>query len=56
MASCPRAFVHVNDVVDALVATLANGFGKAQRIFGWEPRIRLRDGLEETYRWIEARL
>ena len=100
-----RAFVHVNDVVDALVSTLRSGFGegviqigpdvclsireiaetlveisgkdiaieydrskpegdrgrcadysKARRILGWEPRTSLRDGLEETYRWIEANL
>jgi nucleoside-diphosphate-sugar epimerase len=100
-----RAFVHVNDIVDALVSTLENGFGKgviqigpdvcisireiaetlveisgkeitieydrtkpegdrgrcadyrkARKILGWEPRISLRDGLEETYRWIEAKL
>ena len=99
-----RAFVHVNDIVDALVSTLENGFGKgviqigpdicisireiaetlveisgkeitieydrtkpegdrgrcadyskARRILGWEPRTSLRDGLEETYRWIETR-
>ena len=99
-----RAFVHVNDIVDALVSTLENGFGKgviqigpdicisireiaetlveisgkeitieydrskpegdrgrcadyskAKRILGWEPRTSLRAGLEETYRWIEAR-
>jgi len=98
-----RAFVHVNDAVDALVSTLESGFGKgviqigpdvcisireiaetlveisgkeimieydrtkpegdrgrcadyskAKRILGWEPRTSLRDGLEETYRWIEA--
>jgi nucleoside-diphosphate-sugar epimerase len=23
-----------------------------KRVFGWEPSIRLRDGLEQTYRWI----
>jgi nucleoside-diphosphate-sugar epimerase len=23
-----------------------------QKIFGWEPATRLRDGLEKTYRWI----
>lgn len=23
-----------------------------QKIFGWEPSTRLRDGLERTYRWI----
>ena len=23
---------------------------------GWEPSIRLRDGLEQTYRWIEAEM
>ena len=100
-----RAFVHVNDIVDALVSTLANGFGqgviqigpdvcvsireiaetlveisgkdieivydrskpegdrgrcadysKAKRILGWEPGISLRDGLEETYRWMETKL
>jgi GDP-D-mannose 3',5'-epimerase len=99
-----RAFVHVNDIVDALVSTLESGFGKgviqigpdvcisireiaetlveisgkditieydrtkpegdrgrcadyskARRILGWEPRTSLRDGLEETYRWIEGK-
>ena len=98
-----RAFVHVNDAVDALVSTLECGFGKgviqigpdvcisireiaetlveisgkeitieydrtkpegdrgrcadyskAKRILGWEPRTSLRDGLEETFRWIES--
>jgi GDP-D-mannose 3',5'-epimerase len=100
-----RAFVHVNDVVDALVSALESGFGKgviqigpdvcisireiaetlveisgkdinidydrskpegdrgrcadyskAKRILGWEPRTSLREGLEETYRWIESKL
>jgi GDP-D-mannose 3',5'-epimerase len=100
-----RAFVHVSDIVDALVSTLDKGFGegviqigpdvcisireiaetvvkisgkdivieydrtkpegdrgrcadysKAKRILGWEPGTSLREGLEETYRWIEARL
>lgn len=100
-----RAFVHVNDIVDALVSTLESGFGqgviqigpdicisireiaetlveisgkdiaieydlskpegdrgrcadyaKASRILGWAPRTSLRDGLEETYRWIETQL
>ena len=23
-----------------------------QKLFGWEPGIRLRDGMERTYRWI----
>jgi nucleoside-diphosphate-sugar epimerase len=23
---------------------------------GWEPSIRLRDGLKKTYRWIEAQM
>ena len=98
-----RAFVHVNDAVDALVSTLESGLGKgviqigpdvcisireiaetlveisgkditiaydrskpegdrgrcadyskAKRTLGWEPSTSLRDGLEETYRWIEA--
>lgn len=100
-----RAFVHVNDIVDALVAALDKGLGqgviqigpdvcisireiaetivkvsgkdieieydrtrpegdrgrcadysKARRVLGWEPRISLYEGLEETYRWIESRL
>jgi nucleoside-diphosphate-sugar epimerase len=23
-----------------------------RKVFGWEPSTRLRDGLEQTYRWI----
>jgi len=100
-----RAFVHVRDVVDALVAAMDRGLGqgaiqigpdvcttireiaatiievsgkpidiqfdtsrpegdrgrcadysKARRVLGWEPRVSLREGLAETYRWVEARI
>jgi nucleoside-diphosphate-sugar epimerase len=27
-----------------------------QEKLGWEPSIRLRDGLERTYRWIEQEI
>ena len=27
-----------------------------QKVFGWEPSTRLRDGLETTYRWIEGQM
>jgi len=27
---------------------------RVQRALGWEPSIRLRDGMERTYRWIEG--
>jgi nucleoside-diphosphate-sugar epimerase len=27
-----------------------------QEKLGWEPSIRLRDGLEKTYRWIERQM
>ena len=30
-------------------------YSKAKRILGWEPRVNLRIGLEETYRWIEKK-
>jgi len=100
-----RAFVHVEDVVDALVAALPKGLGvgpiqigpdrcttireiaetvaelsgknikiefdrtkpegdrgrcadydKARRILGWEPKVSLRQGLEELYSWIDDQL
>ena len=31
-------------------------YAKARRVLGWEPRTPLREGLAETYRWIEARV
>ena len=100
-----RAFVHVNDVVDGLVAALDKGMGqgviqigpdvctsireiaetvaaisgkdfeiqydttkpegdlgrcadysKAKQVLGWEPRVSLKDGLEELYHWIDQQL
>lgn len=97
-----RAFVHTNDIVDALVTTMDKGFGhgviqigpdvcnsikevaeiivkvsgkdiklqfdttkpegdggrcadysKAKRILGWEPKVDLTSGLEETYQWVK---
>src|SRR5439155_18539793 len=27
-----------------------------QKVFGWEPSTRLRDGLERTYRWIHDQI
>ena len=100
-----RAFVHVDDVVDALILAMEKGLGKgliqigpdfctpikdiaemineisgknmdiiydttkpegdrgrcadyskARQVLGWEPRVRLKDGLAGLYRWIEARV
>lgn len=100
-----RAFVHVDDVVDALVLAMKKGLGKgliqigpdfctpireiaeiineisgknmniiydttkpegdrgrcadyskAKQVLGWEPRVGLREGLRELYRWIEDRV
>lgn len=100
-----RAFVHVNDIVDALVLALDKGWGhgwiqigpdhsvtireiaykiaeisgkdlepvfdsakpegdsarhadctKARTVLGWEPRVRLEEGLRECYAWIEKQI
>jgi len=100
-----RAFIHVDDVVDALILTLEKGLGKgliqigpdfctpikaiaeminevsgknmeiiydttkpegdrgrcanyskAKQVLGWEPRIDLKKGLSDLYRWIESRM
>ena len=100
-----RAFIHVKDVVDALVLALNKGWGhgyiqigpsnctsikqiteeiikisgktitpyydvskpegdkarcadysKAKKILGWEPKISLKDGLRESYIWIEKNI
>jgi GDP-D-mannose 3',5'-epimerase len=31
-------------------------YSKARRVLGWEPRVSLRRGLEDTYRWVERQL
>lgn len=100
-----RAFIHVDDVVNALCLALENGWGhghiqigppcctsikeiaetvvnisgkninifydvskpegdkarcadytKAKQILGWEPQIRLEDGLKQSYSWIEEQI
>ena len=100
-----RAFVHVDDVVDALVLTMGKGLGKgliqigpnvctsireiaeivvsisgkpinirfdtsrpegdrgrcadysrAQEVIGWTPKVDMRSGLTDLYRWIEKRI
>lgn len=100
-----RAFIHVDDVVEALCLALEKGWGhgwiqigpsvctsikeiaeivvkisgkdidvfydttkpegdkarsadfsKAKEILGWEPKVKLEDGLREQYKWIKARM
>ncbi len=100
-----RAFVHVDDIVDALITTKDKGLGKgliqigpdvyisrkeraetiveisgkdidiiydtskpegdkgrcadysrARQILGWKPRVNLKEGLTQLYRWIEERV
>lgn len=100
-----RAFIHVNDVVEALILTMEKGLGygtmqigpsictsikdiaetivkiskkdisivydiskpegdkarsadfsKAQSILGWEPKMKLEEGLIEQYKWIENQI
>ena len=33
---------------------VARGEGRIQKYLGWEPSIRLRDGLAKTYAWIQG--
>lgn len=100
-----RAFIHVNDIVDAICLALEKGWGhgwiqigpsvctsireiaetvvkisgkdieifydttkpegdkarsadytKAKEILGWEPKVKLEDGLKEQYEWIKNRI
>lgn len=36
--------------------TLIAGYGKATRLTGWVPRVKLDDGLRQTVRWISQHL
>lgn len=100
-----RAFIHVNDIIDAICLALEKGWGhgwiqigpsvctsikeiaetvvkisgkdidiyydttkpegdkarsadysKAKAILGWEPKVKLEDGLKEQYEWIKNRI
>lgn len=100
-----RAFIHVNDIVDALCLALEKGWGhgwiqigpsectsiktiaeaiikisgkdinpfydtskpegdkarsadysKAKEILGWEPKVKLEEGLREQYEWVKAQI
>ncbi len=100
-----RAFVHIEDIIDALVAAMKKGLGKgtmqvgpnvcisikeiaemlvrisgkdiavkydtakpegdrgrcadfskANKILGWEPKVELKDGLQQLYHWIQDRI
>ncbi len=100
-----RAFIHVNDIVNALMLALEKGWGhgwiqigpsvctsireiaeavvkisgkditpyydttkpegdkarsadwsKAKEILGWEPKVKLEDGLREQYAWVEKQI
>jgi Nucleoside-diphosphate-sugar epimerases len=100
-----RAFIHVDDVVDGLVAAMEKGLGqgiiqlgpdvctsireiaetvveisgkdilieydttkpegdrgrcadysKAKRVLGWEPKVKLQDGMANLYQWIEREI
>ena len=31
-------------------------YSKAQRVLGWEPRVKLEDGLRKLYRWVEKEI
>lgn len=100
-----RAFIHVNDIVDALMLAFEKGWGhgwiqigpsectsireiaeavvkisgkniipfydttkpegdkarsadwtKAKEVLGWEPKVKLEDGLREQYEWVKAQI
>jgi hypothetical protein len=100
-----RAFIHVNDIVDALILALEKGWGhgwiqigpsectsireiaeavvkisgkditpfydttkpegdkarsadwtKAKEVLGWEPKVKLEDGLREQYEWVKQQI
>jgi GDP-D-mannose 3', 5'-epimerase len=51
-----RSFLYIDECVEAVQRLMRSKFAGIREKLGWEPTMRLREGLARTYKWIDAQV